>query len=270
MPKRYLIVEEGTGDVVDEITRSTEQEKRYAAEKQKREDYIRKSKSFIACFPKELRTINQELTLIEAGAAMRLLGFLRWKEKGRLIDGGKSLTVKDLAKIFKKGLTATKDILNRLESFELVSRLREGQANAFFINPRFFQFGGKINSKDFTKLFVVESRNLVNDLSIQEAGLLWKIIPHFNYENYYLCVNPTEKDAKHMSRETLAAHIKHDPKTVGKLMSGLNIKGAVLITQTLGSKRYLINPDLMYRKSYDDETTRNVQGMFEQHRKTLH
>lgn len=269
MPKKYLLYDPETGETVKEILQHTEQERRYAAGKQIREDYRRKSKDFIVCIPEELRKINHELTLIEAGAAMRLLGFLRWKENGRLIDGGKSLTVKDLTKIFKKGLTATKDILNRLESFELVSRSREGRANAFFINPRFFQFGGKINSKDFTKLFVVESRNLVNELSIQEAGLLWKIIPHFNYENYYLCVNPTEKDAKHMSRETLAAHIVHDPKTVGKLMSGLNRKGAVLITQTLGSKRYLINPDLMYRKSYEDEITRNVRGMFEQHRQKL-
>ncbi|MEK4014166.1 hypothetical protein [Peribacillus sp. FSL M8-0224] len=266
--KRRGIIDMDTGWLLQELRPKTEQQMRYAAKKRAIEEG--KGPNFIACFPQELRKINRELTLIEAGAAMRLLGFLRWKENGRLINEGKSLTIKDLSKIFKKGLTATKDILNRLESFELVSRSREGRANAFFINPRFFQFGGKINSKDFTKLFVVESRNLVNDLSIQEAGLLWKIIPHFNYENYYLCVNPTEKDAKHMSRETLAAHIKHDPKTVGKLMSGLNRRGAVLITQTLGSKRYLINPDLMYRKSYEDETTRNVRGLFEQHRKNLH
>ncbi|MBK5482687.1 hypothetical protein JFV29_12420 [Peribacillus sp. TH16] len=165
---------------------------------------------------------------------MRLLGYLRWKENGRLIDCGKSLNIKDLAKIFGRGSTATKSIINRLEAFELVSKARDGRSNAFFINPRFFQFGGEIHTKDYTKLFIVKSRNLVEELSIQEAGLLWKVIPYFHFATYYLCENYTEKDAqiiRHMSRETLAYHIGHDRKTVGKLMSGLNKKGAVLISK---------------------------------------
>ena len=119
---------------------------------------------------------------------------------------------------------------------------------------------------NFTKLFVVKSRNLVKELSIQEAGLIWKIIPYFHFSTYYLCENPMEKDsARHMSRKMLAEHVGHDMNTVGKLMNGLSRKGAVIITLLYGKNRYLINPDLMYRKSTEDEHAKHVRNLFKQH-----
>lgn len=272
--RRVGLIDLETKELLQEIRPKTKQQLLYGAKKNAIREYRSNGgRNFIACFPQELRKINHEITLIEAGAAMRLLGYLRWNENGRLIDKGKSLTVKDLSKIFGKGLTATKDILKRLESFDLVGRARDGKSNAFFINPRFFQFGGGTKTKDYTKLFIVKSRNLVEELSIQEAGLLWKVIPYFHFATYYLCENYTEKDAqiiRHMSRETLASHIGHDRKTVGKLMSGLNKKGAVLITQANGSRRYLINPDLIYRKILDkDVYTRSVRELFKQHEELI-
>ncbi|QSX18460.1 hypothetical protein [Priestia megaterium] len=256
-----------TGEIV-EFRIQTEQEKRYLERRQQIEAYKQKGKHFIACYPQELRKINHELSLIEAGAAMRLLGYLRWNKGGKLIDKDEPLEFKDLAKILGRGKTATKAILKRLVSFGLISKSREGRPNAFFINPQFFQFGGKLGSGYFTKLYSVKSRNVVSELTLQEAGMLWKVIPYFHYENYYLCENPDEANPNvisHMTREVLAGHVGHDPKTVSKLMNGLKRKGAIMMTDTRGRKRYIINPDLMYRKDYEDDYTRSVRELFKQH-----
>ncbi|MES5264258.1 hypothetical protein [Priestia megaterium] len=263
--KKYADVK--TGEIV-EFRVQTEQEKRYLERRQQIEAYKQKGKHFIACYPQELRKINHELSLIEAGAAMRLLGYLRWNKGGKLIDKDEPLKIKDLAKILSKGTTATKAILKRLESFGLINKAREGRANAFFINPQFFQFGGKLGSGYFMKLYSVKSRNVVSELTLQEAGMLWKVIPYFHYENYYLCENPDEPDPsviRHMTRERLAEHVGHDTKTVSKLTNALKRKGAIMTTEARGCKRYIINPDLMYRKDYEDDYTRSVRELFKQH-----
>jgi hypothetical protein len=246
----------------------TEQQRRYAERARQIEVYKKKGPNFIACYSHEIRKINHELTLIEAGAMMRLLGYMRWNQGGKLIVKDKPLRMKDLAKVFGKGETQTKAILKRLEAVELVIKVREGKSNVFFINPRFFQFGGNLGTGYFTKLYQVKARNLVKELTLQEAGMLWKVISYFHYGTYYLCANPDEpnpKEIKHMDRETLAAHIGHDVSTVSHLMNALRQKGALLTTESRGSKRYLINPDLMYRKNYEDAYTQSIRELFKQH-----
>src|SRR5699024_7048987 len=113
---------------------------------------------------------------------------------GKLIKDGKPLKQADIQRIFKRGRTATRDILNELQAKGIISIQKEGRSNVFYISAEFHEKGSVRESESFTKLYQVRTREITDDLALHEAGILYKILPYFHYTEYYLVDNPDEED----------------------------------------------------------------------------
>jgi len=228
-------------------------------------------KRWVASYHDPIREIIADMSLTEAGAIIKLLPYLRFKSNGKLIDRGKPMKQADIQRVFKRGKKATREILNRLQELGVISVLKEGRTNTYYINAEFHGMGSVREGASFTKVYQAATRELVKDLDLAETGLLYKILPFFHYSEYYLCDNPDEENPeviRHLNREQLAERIGHDEKTVFEAVSKLQRKGAILTTKSGKTVRYLVHPDIMFRQPHETEWTQSVRKLFEQHNRT--
>ncbi|WP_068792831.1 helix-turn-helix transcriptional regulator [Brevibacillus laterosporus] len=225
--------------------------------------------NWVACYHEAILGIIRDLTLIEAGALIKLLPFLRFKSEGKLVQDGKPLKQTDIARLLGRGKKATMAILQRLETLGVITCEKEGRTNVYYISVDFHSMGDVIDGASFTKLYQVKAREIAEELTLSELGFLYKILPFFHYQTYYLCDNPDEENPeviRHLNREQLAERVGHDIQTVYELVNKLRNKGVVLTTTSGKTTNYLVHPDVMFRKEYEDEYTRVVRRMFEEHR----
>lgn len=225
---------------------------------------------WVACYHDTIRTITRDLTLTEAGALIRLLPFLRFKGDGRLIENGKPLKQADIQRIIGRSKANTTAVLKRLEELGVISKEVSGRSNVYAFNGEFHTYGSVHDGVKFTKLYQYHANEITRDLDLNELGLLYKILPYFHYQTYYLCANPDEPEEtaiEHLTRERLADLIGHEPETVSRLVSRLQSKGVILSTKAVNSVNYIVHPDVMYRQETEDvEYTAFVRKLFAQHR----
>lgn len=231
---------------------------------------VRGGMRWVACYHDTIRDITNDLTLTEAGALIRLLPFLRFKGDGRLIENGKPLKQADIQRIIGRSKANTTAILKRLEELGVITKETSGRSNVYAFNGEFHSYGNVQEGVKFTKLYQYHANEITRDLDLNELGLLYKILPYFHYQTYYLCANPDEpeEDAiEHLTREGLAERIGHEPETVSRLVSRLQSKGVILSTKAVNSVNYLVHPDVMYRQESEDvDYTTFVRKLFAQHR----
>ncbi len=174
----------------------------------------------------------------------------------------------DIQRIFKRSKRATSELLSELEQLGVITIVKEGRSNVFYIAAEFHTMGKAENSDNFTKLYQVHLSEVIDGLELNDVGLLYKVLPYFHYSEYYLCANPNEQDTSkltHLDREGLADAIGHEPETVSRLIAKLQGRRAILTTKSGKTVRYLVHPDLMFRQQMETEWTRSVRKMFDQH-----
>jgi DNA-binding MarR family transcriptional regulator len=225
--------------------------------------------NWVACYHEPIRNITNDLTLIEAGAVIKLLPFLRFKKGGKLIENGKPLMQKDIQDILGRSKRSTITILDRLVSLGVIQKEPIGRSNIYSISVEFHTMGKVTDGVRFTKLFQVKAREITKDLDLNEVGFLYKILPYFHYQNYYLCANPDDDEEtcviQHLNRPQLAEAIGHDVDTVTTLVKKLQSKGIILTTGSRNTIRYLVHPDIMFRGEYENKYTVFVRRMFTEH-----
>ncbi|MEV2911335.1 hypothetical protein ABNF65_22685 [Paenibacillus larvae] len=255
----------------EERRRNREYYERKAANERRRE------MRWVACYHDPIRSITKDLSLTEAGALIRLLPFLRFKSDGKLISDGKPLKQVDIRQIIGRSKRMTVDILARLEKLGVITKEINGRNNEYYISFDYHTYGQtKEGDVKFTKLYQYHTNELTKDLNLNEIGLLYKILPYFHYQKFYLCDNPDEyieEDAdtgelEMLTREELAERIGHDVDTVTTLVGKLQSKGVLLSTKSMGTVNYMVHPDVMYRQDTEDlKYMKVVKDMFAQHRK---
>ncbi len=270
--RNIQVVDTSTGEVVSEdyTLRHCNSDESYRLQREK-EHYrlYEKGRHWVAGYHDPLRELIRNLSLTEAGAVIKLLPYLRFKSEGKLIKDGKPLKQAEIQRIFKRGKSATTTILTNLSDTGVISILKEGRSNVFYISTEFHSMGSVREGERFTKIYQVKAREITDDLDLHEAGLLYKILPFFHFSEYYLCTNPNEdnpKVIKHMNREDLADAVGHEPETVSRCVAKLQSKGAILTTRSGNSVRYLVHPDVLFRQSIETDWTRSVRKLFEQHK----
>lgn len=232
--------------------------------------FATKERHWVASYHDPIEEISRELSLTETGAIIKLLPYMRFRTRGKLIKDGKPLRQSDIQRIFKRGKTATIDILRTLEEKDVISVLKEGRSNVYFISARFHEMGGVKESERFTKLYQVRTREITDELALHEAGILYKILPYFHYSEYYLVDNPNEPDVsklRYIGRNELAERIGMRAHDLTQAVRKLRGKGALMSTESGQSIRYLVHPDLMFRQSAETKWTEAVRKMFDVHRK---
>ena len=225
---------------------------------------------WVASYHNPIERISKELSLTETGAIIKLLPYMRFKAQGKLIKDGKPLKQADIQRIFKRGRTATSDILNELQAKGIISIQKEGRSNVFYISAEFHEKGSVRESESFTKLYQVRTREITDDLALHEAGILYKILPYFHYTEYYLVDNPDEEDTsklRYIGRNELSKRIGMREYDLTQAVRKLRNKGALMSTVSGKSTRYLVHPDVMFRQSVETEWTQAVRKMFAAHRK---
>src|SRR5699024_10367000 len=227
-------------------------------------------KHWVASYHNPIEEVSSRLSLTETGAIIKLIPYMRFKTNGKLIKDGKPIKQADIQRVFKRGKTATRDILNKLESEGVISVLKEGRSNVFYISARFHDKGSVRDSDKFTKLYQVRTREITDELELHEAGILYKILPYFHYTEYYLVDNPYEEDAsksRYIGRNERAKRIGMRRQDLTKAVNKLRSKGALMSTNSSNSTLYLVHPDVMFRQTTETEWTEVVRKMFANHAK---
>lgn len=262
-----------TGKLVEiEYYRTSKQQKAFL-EQRKKGKIKGNTLPFIACYHEPIREVTKHLSLINGGAIMKLLLYLKLNGKGKLTSAGKALKQKDLQTILGKGTTQTKQIVKDLEYLSILIPIREGRSKVFYINENFHGMGRLLN-KSFTKLLKGRLSSIVDELPLNQLGFLYKILPYFHFEKCFLCHNPDERDIseiRRMNRDELAKAINYDPDELTKIVKHLRKKGLIMTTDSCGNLMYYVHPDLMFRKSSNgqDDYTHGLRAMFEEHMKNV-
>jgi len=253
-----------------EVTTPKQREARRKHVKRAQAVESRNGMRWVACYHDAIRDITQSMSLTEAGALIRLLPFLRFKGDGKLIENGKPLKQADIQRIIGRSKPVTIALLKRLEELSVITKETSGRSNVYAFNGDFHTYGIVNEGVKFTKLYQYHTNEITRDLDLNEIGLLYKILPYFHYQTFYLCANPdedSEDNIDHLTRERLAELIGHEPETVSRLISKLQSKGVILSTKAMNSVNYIVHPDVMYRQETEDaEYAGMVRRLFKQHR----
>ena len=226
-----------------------------------------RGKTWVACYHDPIKETIQEMTFTEAGAVLKLLPYLQFKSEGKIIKDGNTLGAKEIGELLNKGKTQTRAIIERLEELKVIVKHKEGRKNVYYISKLFHTMGEVLEGMRFTKLYQKRTKEILNQLKLNEAGLLYKMLPYFHYSEYCLCKNPDEEDPLKLdllTREELAELIGHEPETVSRYMNALINQNVVLKMIASKSVNYYVHPDVMFRKQMEDERTEQIREMFNQ------
>jgi predicted transcriptional regulator len=251
-------------DAGSHYIRSREQNKAYRKIKDKEMNYDRRK--FIWCDNNNVLEVGKQMNLVEAGAMFSIMVHLDFNSDGIIVKNGKSVTMKDLESILGKSKRQVMTLLTNLERLSLVFRVKHGRETKIQVNEAFHYIGKSLN-KDFkTKVYTVKARTLVEQLNLQELGLLYKIIPHFHYEHMILCKNPDERDTnklEYMKAEELADSVGVDKRTFFRLLPKLRQKGVIMSMKTGQKTTFAVNPNLFFRMSTHTEVSKTLKMTFD-------
>lgn len=225
----------------------------------RREAYRERSRgrNFVVCPDEPVKELSQKLELNELGALIKLLPYLQLNRDGLLVKDGKNMTIGDIEKVIGKKRRMTSTILNSLADAGVVIKDGSNRTPRYSISRDYHWMGTVGKGVYFTKFYQVESRARMENLSIHEAGLLYKLLPYFHPDTCLLCSNPNERDVEMLnplSHEQLASLIGEDPRVVRTHMNSLINHFFVKKSMSGGGVTYEVNPDVMFRGSETGHT----------------
>lgn len=267
------IVDKGTGEYQDYIPMSSEyrlihRNSSDAYKEMKRVEELRikgRGRTWVACYHEPIKSIIKEMSLIEAGALLKLLPYLRFRTEGKITRDGDAMELKEIQQVLGKGKTQTRNILDGLENLKIIYKEKEGRRNAYYISKTFHTMGEVLEGMRFTKLYQARTKEMLDKLKMNEAGILYKMLPFFHYSEYCLCSNPDEEDITKLdmlTREELAVLIGHEPETVSRYINSLVNQNVILKMVSSKSVNYYVHPDVMFRKQTEDEKTEKIRNLF--------
>lgn len=274
MSKDIRIVNIKTGeDLSDDYTlRNRKQDEAYRKAKQL-EDYKSRNvgRRHVRCYHEPIKEILETLKLHELGALIKLIPYMKFNKDGLLTKDATPMTIDIMADIFGKSKRASQTVVNALVREGVLEKVKPKKTINYRVTERYHEMGEVTQDGYYTKLYQVESRKVLERLTIQEAGLLYKILPYFHFENYYLCANPNEhepSEIKHLNHNDLSLLIGEEVQTVYNNMKALIRNGVIMKVSAYGAVNYLVNPDVMFRKEIENEYTDHVRNQFRELQKT--
>lgn len=225
---------------------------------------------YVNCYHDPISELNEKLAVNELGAIMKLLPYLRMNSGGKLIHAGKPMGAAEIGNAIDKGARWTASLLRKLVDEDVLIPEQAGRKLVYRVNERYHTIGHTLKDSYYTKLYQVKTRTDIKNISIQAAGVLYKMLPFFHYTRYYLVTNPNEPDDSkldHLTQNGLASFVNVERGVINRAIAELNRAGFVMESKSFGATIIRVNPDVMFRQRVGDEFTEEVRYDFEQHRK---
>lgn len=250
----------GYADEVSIQSHETLEEWREA--KKRKELAVGPRRAYVNCYHDTNKALGDILAIHELGATMKLIPYIKFNSGGQLYYEGERMTATHIAKAIGKSKRPTDTIIQTLVSNGILFAKRDGRFVVYGINEEYHAIGNHVRPTYFTKVYQVKTRTDIANLTIQAAGLLYKMIPFFNYEWCCLCENPEESDIKkirYLSHIQIAKLLGVDRKFIDRYTRELRKYGFMATNIAYEAELYVINPDIMYRKR--DEYTPYAEAL---------
>lgn len=239
----------GYADEISAVANDTLDEWRET--KKRRELATGPRRAYVNCYHDTNKALSDLLAIHELGATMKLIPYIKFNSGGQLYYDGERMTATHIAKVIGKSKRPTDTIIQTLVSNGILFAERNGRFVVYGINEEYHAIGSNVRPTYFTKVYQVKTRTDIANLSIQAAGLLYKMIPFFNYEWCCLCENPEETDIekiRYLSHIQIAKLLGVDRKFIDRYTKELRKFGFMATHIVCEAELYIINPDVMYRK----------------------
>src|SRR5690606_23314335 len=149
----------------------------------------------------------------------------------------------------KKGYDSLKRNISELVNFGYVTAHKEGRKVYYSVNTQ-IATRGKVDSRDFfSRVFVVQLRGVIEKATLQELGMFFMLLPHFNTEVYVISENPYERDLEKIelwNRERIAEETGVSLRNVKRLIPSMMRKGLLTGVKTWRTA-IVIHPKLVSR-----------------------
>lgn len=232
----------------------------------------RNTRQYVTSYHEPVRKLSTILELNELGAVMKLLPYMRIDKAGELYYEGLRMGIAEISKAIGKAKRWTITLVSTLVSCGVLTESKEGRRKVYAIDPEYHTIGRTLKQgESFTKVYQTKTRSDVKNLTVQAAGLLYCMIPFVHYEMLYLCTNPNEKNIDaldHITQASFARILGVDEQTARRGLRELSREGFVMRSDAFGTIVIKMNPDVMYRKKYDDDDyTQSVRYEFAQNKR---
>lgn len=226
----------------------------------------RSQKRYVNCYHEPIKDITSKLKLNELGALLKLLPYLRFNGNGLLEAKGKPMSSVAVAQAIGKSGSTSKRVLDSLIEEGVIVKEGERKSTRYYVAEKYHTIGYTLQGQRYTKLYQVETRKKAENLSIQEAGLLYKMLPYFHYTTYFLVANPDadtkEEELDHLNQAQLARLIDESENVVRDGVKALMAKGFVNKLVGSNSSKIIVNPDVMFRAEHETEHTNTIRMQF--------
>lgn len=262
---RPVVVDNTTGELLSDryVIVSIAQREAYKARLAREEAQSTQLSNtrFVASYHEPIKSAIKRLTLVEAGALMRLLPYIKWKS-----DGLVTLDGEQIAELLDRSRKRTNITLKTLCDVGVLDR-RKGEGRygryTYYVNPTYHTFGvSPPKHAQFTKLFRNHADDVLAKVSLETAGFLYKLQPYIHREKCLLTASPDNPQAKAATIEQLAELTGTSKREVAKHLLNLRQKHVIIRATTFGKGAYFIHPELMFRLPSDIDESLAVRDMF--------
>jgi len=263
---RPVVIDNATGELLSDryVVVSIAQREAYKARiaREQAQSTQLSNTRFVASYHEPIKSAIKRLTLVEAGAIIRLLPHIEWNADGRItLDG------EQIAELLDRSRKRADVALKALCDIGILERRRgEGRYGkyVYYVNPSYHSYGIKPpNKAQFTKLFRKKAEDVLANVSLETCGFLYKLQPYIHREKCVLTAHPDEKGAKAATSEQLAELTGVHKRDVMRHMTALRQQHVITRATTYGRGGYFIHPDLMFRLTMDNDDSRDTRSMFD-------
>lgn len=260
--RNYLLVPEDEYEVANKSHK--EQQREYFARQKAIESDTR---YYVNCYHDAILELNEKLDVNELGAIMKLIPYLKMDSGGQLVYRSKRMGITEIRKAIGKGDRWTRDIVKVLTDAGVLEADKDGRRNVYNVVERYHTIGHTLKDRYYTKLYQTKTKTDIKDITVQAAGVLYKMLPFFHYEKYYLCANPNERNPEklhHLTQAELSRLTNVSQDVINRGVRELRKYGFMMMQDAYGAQVMMINPDIMYRKKEADDYTDTVRYQFKQ------
>lgn len=223
-------------------------------------------KNYVNCYHEPVAALNDILEVSELGAIMKLIPYVRMNTEGALYYGSERMTIPLIGKAIDRSVRQSKTIVAKLFEEGVLKREKVGRSFVYNVDERYHSMGYGLKGAQFTKVMQIKTRADIRNISVQAAGVLYKMLPFFNYEHFVLCTNPNELNEDNIypiSHREFSDIVRVDRSVIDSGTKELMRFGFLSKFSAANGELYIVNPDIATRrKDIYDESSEKVRSFF--------